>query len=541
MIRTLLSTSVFIAISSTLMAQSPVRVQLVPYATGFNQITDVAHAGDERLFVTQQAGLIRIVMPNGSILPTPFLSLSVLSSGNEQGLLGLAFDPEYGTNGHFYVNYTFGSGTGSTRISRFTVSADPNVADPASEEILFTVQQPFTNHNGGDLDFGPDGYLYVGFGDGGSGNDPQNNAQTMSTVLGKMIRIDVHSASPYAVPPDNPFVSTPGVLPEIWASGLRNPWRFGFDQENGDLWIGDVGQNAWEEVDHWPAGDNSGPDFGWRCREGLVATPGVSQSGCGTAADYTSPVQVHVNNPATQWCSVIGGRVYRTDEYYRLVGRYIYTDYCYGRIFSLHPNGSGGWVSEQLTTSATSGLTVIAENSSGDLFAGSRNNGILYRIQDVCPMAQPVITQDGNELMATEGLGYVWYLNGEVILGATDQTIDIMANGDYHVVVNFGTNCELASEVGSYLWNGVMDRGTEVFSVHPNPARDRMVLDGLPAIVTRLAFMDMTGREVKAVSVSGNSRTLTLDVSDLASGQYLLVAMTFDGNQISSRPVNIDR
>ncbi len=541
MYRTYLLLALLVASAQQLTAQSPVRVQLVPFATGISQITDVAHAGDERLFVTQQAGLIRIVQPDGSILPTPFLSLSVLNSGNEQGLLGIAFDPDYATNGYFYVNYTFGSGSGSTRISRFTVSADPNVADPASEEILYTRQQPATNHNGGDLDFGPDGYLYVGFGDGGGANDTQNNAQNMATVLGKMIRIDVHSASPYAVPPDNPFVSTPGVLPEIWASGLRNPWRFGFDTETGDLWIGDVGQNAWEEVDFWPAGDNSGPNFGWRCREGLVATPGVSQAGCGTAADYDAPVQVHVNNPGTQWCSVIGGRVYRTDEYYRLIGRYIYTDYCYGRIFSLHPDGVGGWTSEQLTTSAITGLTVIAENASGDLYAGSRNTSTLYRIEDVCPMAQPTIEQDGNELTATEGLSYVWYFNGEVISGATGQTIDIEANGDYHVVVNFGPNCQLASEVGDYIWSGLSDIDAEQVTIHPNPARDQMIIEGLPKEVDQLVFVDMSGREVLTFGAGNASGRVTLNVAELSIGQYMLVLRTSDQRQVAIRSISIER
>ncbi|MEX1132890.1 MAG: PQQ-dependent sugar dehydrogenase, partial [Flavobacteriales bacterium] len=270
-------------------AQSPVRTQLEQFATGLTRICDIVHAEDERIFAVLQAGSIRIVQPNGTVLPTPFLNITnrVNSNGNEQGLLGLAFDPDYATNGWFYVYYINGSSSGTSRVSRFSVTADPNVADPNSEVILYTRQQPYTNHNGGDIEFGPDGYLYVGFGDGGNAGDPQDFSQNMTNALGKMIRIDVHSGSPYSIPADNPFVNSGDTLPEIWASGLRNPWRFGFDALTGDLWIGDVGQNAREEVDFWPAGDNSGPNFGWRCREGDLA---YNTAACQPASAYVEPI-----------------------------------------------------------------------------------------------------------------------------------------------------------------------------------------------------------------------------------------------------------
>ncbi|MFN3876710.1 MAG: PQQ-dependent sugar dehydrogenase, partial [Flavobacteriales bacterium] len=203
-------------------------------------------------------GRIRIVQPDGTILPTDFLNISaqVNSGGNEQGLLGLCFDPGYAANGRFYVHYISGGGSGTSRVSRFTVSAsDPNVADPASEEVLYTAAQPYTNHNGGDIDFGPDGYLYIFFGDGGSAGDPQNLAQNLNSKMGKIMRIDVSGEAGYTVPPDNPFVGQANALPEIWALGLRNPWRAGFDRTTGDLYLGDVGQNAVEELDFWPAGD----------------------------------------------------------------------------------------------------------------------------------------------------------------------------------------------------------------------------------------------------------------------------------------------
>ena len=206
----------------------------------------------------------------------PFLDIHTrVNSGGEQGLLGLAFDPNYAESGFFYVYYIFGGGNGSSRISRFSVTANPDSAAEASEQVIYSWPQPYSNHNGGDIHFGPDGYLYIGLGDGGSGGDPEGYAQNMSDPLGDMIRIDVSDPdTTYTIPPTNPFAGLVGdTLPEIWASGLRNPFRWGFDALTGDLWIGDVGQNAFEEVDFWPAGAlyNSHPNFGWNCYEGFGA------------------------------------------------------------------------------------------------------------------------------------------------------------------------------------------------------------------------------------------------------------------------------
>nr|MCU0347218.1 PQQ-dependent sugar dehydrogenase [Saprospiraceae bacterium] len=230
-------------------AQTPTP-SLAVFATGFTRACDITHCGDDRLFVVEQGGRIWILDENGNKLPDPFLNIdpAVGSSGNEQGLLGLAFHPNYPATPYFYVNYT--DNNGDTKVSRFEVSANnPNEADPATELLLLTFDQPFSNHNGGGVKFGPDGYLYIGSGDGGSGGDPQNNSQKRSTLLGKMLRIDVDNGSPYAVPASNPFLTDANTLDEIWALGLRNPWRFSFDRATGDLWIGDVGQDAWEEID----------------------------------------------------------------------------------------------------------------------------------------------------------------------------------------------------------------------------------------------------------------------------------------------------
>jgi glucose/arabinose dehydrogenase len=237
-------------------------------ASNLDRPIGMANAGDGsgRLFILEQAGRIRVIQ-NGSLLPGAFLDIvaKVGSGSSEQGLLCLAFHPDYPQNPHFYVNYT--DKNGYTVISSFQVSGDPNQADPASEKVMIQVDQPFANHNGGSVVFGPDGYLYLGLGDGGSGGDPYGNGQSLDTLLGKILRIDVNQGDPYGIPPDNPFAAG-GGKPEIWAYGLRNPWRFSFDRQTHDLFIADVGQNTWEEVDYVPADSPGGANFGWNFREG---------------------------------------------------------------------------------------------------------------------------------------------------------------------------------------------------------------------------------------------------------------------------------
>jgi glucose/arabinose dehydrogenase len=521
-------------------AQSPLSIELQTFATGLSGIVDVAHMGDERLFAVLQPGVIRIVQPNGSVLSTPFLDIQsrVNDTGNEQGLLGLAFDPDYAENGRFYVNYTTGSGAGTTRVSRFTVTANPNVADPNSEEVLFSWPQPYTNHNGGDLEFGPDGMLYVGFGDGGSANDPQNNAQDLSDPLGDIIRIDVSGESGYSVPSDNPFVGTPNALPEIWAMGLRNPWRFGFDAFNGDLWIGDVGQNAWEEVDYWPAGDNSGPNYGWRCREANVATPGVSQTGCLTAAQYVAPA-VAINHSAQSWCSVIGGRVYRGSEHYRMAGLYFYTDYCGGQYYALRRNDAGAWVTQQVLASGLFGFTCIGENAALELFAGNENNGILYRIKDRCDSPQPTITDDGAVLTASDANSWQWYLNGVLIPNATGQVYEAVEAGTYYVVANLGTNCLLASEPVVVIATEVSETPGSGPVVAPQPANEVLELRGDLRGVQRVLLFDALGKVVLDQPVPMDGTRAEIGVAHLQSGTYVLNLLGADGIQPFRRQVSV--
>jgi glucose/arabinose dehydrogenase len=309
------------------------------------------------------------------VLSTPFLDITdrVRSVRSEQGLLGLVFHPNYATNGYFYVNYTDTSS--NTHISRFQVfSETPNLADPDSEVILLTIEQDFANHNGGDLNFGPDGYLYIGMGDGGSGGDPNNHAQTPTSLLGKMLRIDVDGATPYAIPPDNPFVDDPDTRDEIWAIGLRNPWRFSFDRLTDDLYIADVGQGTWEEIDLQPASSPGGENYGWSCYEGNNI---LKPSRCNTAITYTFPIHVYGHTQGN--CSVTGGYVYRGSQYPALWGHYLFADYCSGRLWSLTPDGQGGW---QVTflNDIPGNPSTFGENLAGELFVAGHANGIIYRV-----------------------------------------------------------------------------------------------------------------------------------------------------------------
>jgi glucose/arabinose dehydrogenase len=321
----------------------------------------LTHAGDGsgRLFIVEKPGRIRIVK-DGDLLPDPFLDITdrTRSTGNEQGLLGLAFDPQYRTNGRFFVDYI--DLNGNTVVARYLVSADnPDKADPASGAAILRVNQPYANHNGGDLVFGPDGYLYIGMGDGGSAGDPLGNGQRLDTLLGKLLRIDVRS-DPYAIPPDNPFLGRAGARPEIWAYGLRNPWRFSFDRATGDLYIGDVGQDAYEEIDFQPAGSAGGQNYGWNIMEGLHPYKG------GDTAGLVPPVAEYSHDGGN--CSVTGGYVYRGTRIPPLQGTYLFGDYCTGTIWVLR-RIAGEWrMADWSGFSFGFPISSFGEDESGELY-----------------------------------------------------------------------------------------------------------------------------------------------------------------------------
>jgi glucose/arabinose dehydrogenase len=332
-----------------------------------------APAGDDRLFIVEKGGRIRIV-ENGSLRPDPFLDISSLvSGGSEQGLLGLAFHPDYASNGRFFVDYTDTSG--DTRIVQYQVSTDANRAEPSSARILLTIEQPYSNHNGGQLAFGPDGYLYVGMGDGGSGGDPQGHGQNAGDLLGSLLRLDVSADTGYAIPADNPWVDSTGARGEVWSIGLRNPWRFSFDRSNGDLYIADVGQNEIEEVNVSPGagGGGRGANYGWNIMEGNSCF----SSGSCDSSGLVLPVTQYTH---ADGCSVTGGYVYRGEAIPSLQGTYFYADYCSGWVRSFrHENGTATEQRSWPSLAPGGGVPSFGEDASGELYVMSADGGV-YRV-----------------------------------------------------------------------------------------------------------------------------------------------------------------
>ena len=374
-------------------------IHLAQVVPGLTMPVTVTNAGDGsgRLFTVQQTGQI-LIFSDGTLLPTPFLDISDLVSCppcGEQGLLGLAFHLDYANNGFFYVDYT--DTNGNTVVARYTVSAsDPNVADPDSAQTVLTQEQPFSNHNGGQIAFGPDGYLYIALGDGGSGGDPQGNGQNLQTWLGKILRVDINGddfpgdpSRNYAVPPDNPFVGDPDALDEIWAYGVRNPWRCTFDRTTGDFFIADVGQGSWEEIDFQPAASAGGENYGWNVLEGMHCYNNNPLCNDFLNGGSTLPVLEYSHSFG---CAVTGGYRYRGQLYPQLDGIYFYSDLCSGTIWGAIRN-DGRWVSQDLLESGLT-VTTFGEDEVGELYLADYNAGVLYQIagEQVTPTPTPTTT-----------------------------------------------------------------------------------------------------------------------------------------------------
>jgi glucose/arabinose dehydrogenase len=366
------------SVPATVAPLSGVRLESV--VGGFADPIGVTNAGDGsgRLFVNERGGRIRVVNPDGTLRDGDFVDLSDrVQAGGERGLLGLAFHPDFATNGRVFVHYSR-LGDGATVISELTASADRSTADPASARIVFTHDQPFANHNGGQLAFGPDGYFYIGLGDGGSGGDPFGNAQNLQVLLGKILRIDVDGAhaagKQYAIPDSNPYapggISPGDGLPEIWAYGLRNPWRLSFDRETSEMYIGDVGQGSWEEIDRQPGDSAGGENYGWNFLEGTHC-----YSYCDSIT-AVAPVAEYSHGDGGG-CSVTGGYVYRGGNQPGMVGTYLFSDYCSGTIWTLATDG--GLTPLPL---AESGLNVASfgEDEAGEIYLVDISGGGLYRV-----------------------------------------------------------------------------------------------------------------------------------------------------------------
>ncbi|WP_338409050.1 PQQ-dependent sugar dehydrogenase [uncultured Flavobacterium sp.] len=360
-----------LAFTSFIMASQTITIQ--SFATGFSGAVEITHAADSRLFVVQKGGLIKILNSDGTINLAPFLNVSsLISSGGERGLLGLAFHPNYTTNGYFFVNYT--NTSGNTVIERYSVnSSNPNLANTTGS-ILMTIAQPYSNHNGGSIKFGPDGYLYIGMGDGGSGGDPENRAQNINENLGKLLRIDVDTAvSPfYTSPTSNPYIGTTGN-DEIWAIGLRNPWKFSFNRSNGDLWIADVGQNNVEEINKVSNPLSAGLNFGWRCYEGTVA---YNTTGCASVSTLTMPLAQYTHTGGN--CSITGGYIYTGALYPNFLNKYFFADYCVNRIG--YVDESSNAITYTPNFSGNNNFTSFGEDVNGELYI--TNSNTIFKIID---------------------------------------------------------------------------------------------------------------------------------------------------------------
>ena len=372
------STSAEASASPSAASRVPDRLALRQVASGLNSPIGITNAGDgsNRLFINEQGGRVRVISASGELMGEPFLDIAdrLTRSGNEQGFLGLAFHPNFERNGRLFVHYSRAS-DGATVVSEIQASPDHQRADPGSERVLLTVEQPFSNHNGGQLAFGPDGYLYIGLGDGGSGGDPFGNGQSRQTLLGKILRIDVDSPPAadraYAIPHDNPYAPD-GREPgrgrlEIWAYGLRNPWRFSFDAETAELYIGDVGQNAYEEIDRAPARSRGGENYGWNILEGNQC---YLEYPCDQST-YVSPITEY---PHSLGCSVTGGYVYRGNAFPDLQGIYVFADYCSGWVFAIDPAGEPGPPTRVLESGVAPAAFGTSED--GELYVADRGGTV---------------------------------------------------------------------------------------------------------------------------------------------------------------------
>jgi uncharacterized repeat protein (TIGR01451 family) len=440
---------------------------------GLNQPSGITHAGDgsERLFVLEQEGYIRVIK-NGTLLATPYLTITnAVACCGEQGLLGLAFDPNFETNGTFYLNYTTNAGGalyGDTVVARLQVSNPAaDTATVIAVTNIITIDQPQGNHNGGDLHFGPDGYLYIGMGDGGSSNDvgsghaPEGNGQSPATLLGKMLRLNVRGVPTYTIPPTNPFTQTAGYRPEIWSLGWRNPWRFSFDRATGDMYVGDVGQYCWEEISYEPAGTPGGRNYGWRMEEGFRLFSPSSAFNCSmpvsTLVTTTKPITAYNHDYGS---AVTGGYVYRGQQYPWLQGVYFYSDSGSGRLWAIQQVSPGVWSgSEKLDTPY--GITAFGEDESGELYVADYIQGRILKITSPSPIDLSTSGKSASSNQAATGSTVTYTIvlrNTGALFSATVRVTDTVPAGLSYVAGSLAASSGSidASAAPSLRWSGAM-------------------------------------------------------------------------------------
>ena len=552
---------IFLVISFSCISQSaPVLSYTTVLNSGLSRPVELANAADgsNRLFVVEQAGTVKIIS-GGVLQPGNFLNITdSVAQGGEWGLLSIAFHPNYRTNRYFYIYYS--SSNGDITVARMqTLANNSNLADAASRVVLMRIAKPFSNHNGGHLQFGTDGNLYFGTGDGGSGGDPNNLSQNGNVLLGKMIRINVDNFNTppyYTIPADNPFVANPTVRDEIFALGLRNPFRWSFDRLNNDMWIGDVGQGLWEEIDRRPFDSAAGVNYGWRCYEGQAV---YNSTGCLPSANYTFPIHVYGHDAATGGFSVTGGRVYRGTNYPALYGYYICSDYVTGNSWLIKSNGTGGW-NITLQTGLQGSIVSYAEDESGELFAVSLS-GNLYRIVSNGALPVSILSFSAtafpqyNELKWTTATGE--NIAGFDIETSTDALQFTLA-GRVTAQTNgtaTGYSFRHGNTVSPSLFYRLKIKGTDNRITYSSVVKilrgGNSNINVYPTIVNSGSFSIVSSNPVLAYVLlneagakmmenkSGNtaSQSITVDVNSLAKGIYLLQIQTKE--KLDSRKIII--
>jgi len=528
-----------------------------PFATGLGPALEIVNAGDgsNRLFIAQRNGTIR-VHDGTTLLPTPFINLAdtVLDNG-EQGLLSLAFHPDYETNRYFFVWYT--DKEGDLTLARYqTTAGDPNIADQNSEVVLLEIPKPgtpyFPNHNGGKIAFGTDGYLYVSIGDGGGSGDPFNNAQNGNLLLGKMLRLNVNNFSTppyYTIPADNPYVSDPTVRDEIWAMGLRNPWRWSWDRLTNDMWIADVGQNAWEEINIRTAGNTGGVNYGWRCYEGTAT---FNTSGCLPASSYVSPIFTYPHNNTTGGFSVSGGYVYRGSTYPLLSGYYVCADYVSGNVWKIRPNGSGGWnVFQQ--SGLPGSIAGFGESENGTLYAASlsgtvylveANSSLPLRLIDITAQAKKDLvkinwTTSFEENISLFEIEYsydgIQFSNAARVIPANNSS-----GSSYSFDHAINTSKKLFYRLKTSEQNGqisyskivvVNGNANKGIIIQPTVITNQLLIIVASEPIESVRLFNSIGKEVYSKTIGGRQGNISIQLPVLIPGTYIVHSRTLSGNQ----------
>lgn len=529
----------FLLLSFHSLAQAPTPFDIELFSGNLSYPVAIEFANDSRMFVVQQRGVITIIDSNGVISPKPFLDIqSKVNFQGEMGLLGLAFSPNFKNDRTFYLDYNLPV-TNKTVIARYKVSiSNPDSAVVSSEQVLLTITQPFTNHKGGCLKFGHDGYLYISSGDGGSGGDPYLNGQNKKSHLGKILRIDVNTTdTTYHIPASNPFINDTSAYPEVWAYGLRNPWRMSFDREKHNLWIGDVGQGLWEEIDKQPSGSTGGENYGWKCYEGNHV---YDSAGCGPLNDYVPPVTEYSHSAG---CSVTGGFVYRGNLYSNLYGYYFLGDYCSGRIGSIHSDSVG--LNYQAGIFSGRNWTAFGEDRYGELYAADYATGKIFKLKgDTCSPRVSVIKENGmffcfDSIRLSSNfhpsLKYQWFYNGDSIKNEIRSFMYAKSGGNYSVIVTTAYGCSKASTVFS-LAGCTQAAYDNYFNLYPVPSSDLLTMEyySIKERIIQVIIYDVAGKEVlnSDFTCKGGMNKISLPVTAFAKGIYTISVTSDNYEQV---------